>query len=435
MNKIMINNLTLISAVLVAVFLASCGGESEDATDPFAFDPLPDQYKPGAINVGSIVNAPSVRNAVLLAVKQVNDTGGVLGREYNVVSFVADGTENAVIQAEKLLEVDIKVINVSYSSRSKAVSELSIPKQVPLISESATSPFFTAYDDNDFYFRLVPSDVIQSRILAEIAIEQGHSTAVSVHNDTDQYGITLVEHFVSNFELLGGSVLEQVAVPLSVSTGFDQYLQVISDHNPDMVLNSLIEAGESANFVNEAKSKGIQSKFLFPDASAGVSAFANNIANVETVTEVLGTAPGFGLSTNPEMIYFSESYQQQFGVMPDGFNVSGYDFAMVAALAIEHAGYVNGTDNPTGLMVRNSLRTVMNPPGLVVGPSNIGDALQAIRSGQDVDYSGSYGANDWDNHGDVTGEITYDVMSIDSESKSWQTVFQQQLFVPLDSTN
>jgi branched-chain amino acid transport system substrate-binding protein len=342
-----------------------------------------------------------------------------------VVAFVAANTEEAMRQAQNLLAKDIKVLNVSYSSRSKAVSTLTIAKKIPLISESATSPFFSDYEDKDLYFRMVPSDIIQSRILAELAIVQGYQTAVTVHNETDQYGETL-----TNFTQLGGQLLDQVTVPFSVNTGFDLYLQRIIDHSPDVVLDVILEADESANFVNESIAFGIQSKFIFPDTSTGLAAFSNNIANVDSIEDAFGTAPGFGLTTNPEMIHFTVSYQQQFGKEPDGFNVSGYDFAMVTAMAIEHAGLVNNTDNPTGLMVRDSLRTVMNPPGLAIGPSNIAEALQLIRSGQDVDYTGGYGANDWDVNGDITGEITYNVMGIDVETKSWKTLFQQQVFIP-----
>ncbi len=411
------------------LLLMSCG-ESDNATEMFENDPVADQYKTSAINVVSITNIASVRNAVLLAAKQINGAGGVLGKEYNVVAFVASGTDEAVSLAKKSLEFDIKAFNVSYSSRSKAVSELTIPAQVAIISESATSPFFTTYADNDFYFRLVPSDIIQSRILAEIAIEQGHETAITVHNDTDQYGETLVENFTTNFELLGGTVLSQIAVPFSVTTGFDEYLAVIANNHPDMILGSLIEADESANFVNESLAFGITAKYLFPDASAGISAFANNIANAESIADALGTSPGFGLATAAEMIYFNTTYQQQFKVAPDGFNVTGYDFAFITALAIEHAGYTYNTDNPSSVMVKNSLRAVMNPPGEIVGPTNIKVALQLIKSGKNVNYSGSYGANDWDENGDLSGEITYDVLSIDTKTKMWTTAFQQQLFIP-----
>lgn len=419
----------VIIIILMPLFALSCNEQSDDATQAFIFDPVPDQFKPSAINIASIVNAPSIRNSVLLAVKQINAVGGVLGKEYNAVVFQSSSIEDAVEQAQQLLQFDIKALSVSFSSRSKAVSELSIAKQIPLISESATSPFFTNYDDQDFYFRMIPSDIIQSRILAELAIEQGFYTAVTVHNENDQYGETLVEYFKLNFEQLGGQLLEQLVAPFSLTAGFDELLQVIENQAPDVVLDIILEADVAANFVNESVAFGLKSQFLFPDASTGVAAFANNIANADSIQGSLGTAPGFGLVTDSEMIFFDSSYQTQFKRSPDAFDVNAYDYALVTAFAIEHAGLINNTDNPSGLMVRDSLRSVMNPPGVKVGPSDIAKALQLIQSGQDIDYSGSYGQIDWDENGDIIGEITFNIMNVDSQTKTWTTLFQQQVFI------
>ena len=420
----------LIFVLLMLSLISGCTDKSEDVTEPLKFEPVKGQFVKDAINIGSIVNVPSVRNAVLLASEQINQAGGVLGRDLNPIVFISKNTEDAVKLATDLLAYDIKLINVSYSSRSKAVSALTIPKNIPLISESATSTFFTDFNDQDMYFRMVPSDVIQSQILANLALEQGFKTAVTVHNETDQYGETLIALFKINFEEQGGKVLDQIAVPFSVEQGFDEYLKPIQNIAPDVVLDVILEADNSANFVNEAFAFGVTSKFLFPDASAGITSFANNIANVANVKGALGTAPGFGFSTNPELIFFERTYQQQFGVSPDAFDVNGYDFVMISALAIEHAGLKNNTDEPTGIMVRDSLRLVMNSPGIKVGPSEISRALELIRSGQDIDYSGSYGDNDWDANGDVVGEITYNILSIDELTKQWKTISQQQVFVP-----
>ena len=213
-------NKCLFSMLVISLFISGCDDNSNDATEPFQYNPVDDQYKEDAINIGSIANVPSVRNSVLLAVKQINEAGGVLNKELNAVTLVASSTENAIKQAENVLAKDIKVLNVSYSSRSKAVSVLSIEKRIPLISESATSPFFSSYEDNDLYFRMVPSDIIQSRILAELAIEQGYKTVVTIHNETDQYGETLIKFFEENFAQLGGIVLEHITVPFSVNSGW-----------------------------------------------------------------------------------------------------------------------------------------------------------------------------------------------------------------------
>jgi branched-chain amino acid transport system substrate-binding protein len=410
----------------------SGGGSSDDVTDPLSFDPLADQFKPGAINIGSITNIPSVRNGVLLGVRHVNDAGGVLNKEFNVTAFVAEGAQDSVELAGKMLERDIKVINVSFSSRSLAVSELTIPAEIPLISESATSSFFTDYEDNDYYFRLVPSDVIQGRVLAQVAINAGSVRAVTVFNEGDTYGETLTSQFKTNYELAGGTVLIRVAIPFEVTTGFDSFLQLIEDQDPDLILNTILEASVAANLENESAAFDIDALSLLPDASAGVKAFLNSIANIDNVDGALGTSPGFGFALNPEMIYFTESYQQQFDTAPDGFNVNGYDFSLISALAIEHAGFVNNTDNPSGRMIRDSLRRVMNPPGVVVGPLNIAEGLQLIRDGSEVDYAGGYGANNWDDNGDITGEVTYDILRLDAASGSWITERQEQIFVTDD---
>ena len=286
------------------ICLIGCsGGPSDDATEPLTFDPLADQFKPGAINIGSISNIHTIRNGVLLGVRHVNDAGGVLNKEFNVVAFVAEGAQDSVELARKMLEKDVKVINVSFSSRSLAVSQLTIPAEIPLISESATSTFFTDYDDNDFYFRLVPSDVIQGRVLAQVAAAAGSIRAITVFNEGDTYGDTLTTQFKSNFEQSGGVVLARLAIPFETTTGFDSFLQIIEERDPDVVLNAILQASVAANFENESTAFDIDALSLLPDASAGAKAFINSIANIDSVDGSLGTSPGFGFALNPEMIF------------------------------------------------------------------------------------------------------------------------------------
>lgn len=429
MKKYLISPLFIVAALT----LNGCGGsgESDDVTQPIAFDPVADQYEPEAINIASITNINSVRNAVLLGVKHVNDAGGVLGKQLNVMAYVADGADESVELAEAVLAKDVQVINVSFSSRSKAVAALTVPRKVVLISESATSTFFTTFDDDDYYFRLVPSDVHQGRVLSQVALKGGASTAVTVFNEGDQYGETLVSEFTNNFEAEGGTELARLAVPFSVETGFDNYLQEVAEAQPDVVINTILEASIAANFVNESSAFNLDTQFIMPDASAGVSGFVNSIANFDFVDGALGTSPGFGLASNPEMMYFADAYRQQFGIAPEGFTVNGYDFALITALAIERAGRLNETTSPTGEMIRDSLRAVMNPPGEIVTPSNFQHALELVRSGVDVDYSGGYGAIEWDQNGDIVGEITFDILRVDGATGSWVTDSQEQIFVPL----
>ena len=44
-------------------------------------------------------------------------------------------------------------------------------------SPANTSPDFTDYEEDDLYFRTAPSDVLQGRVLADLMIEEGITTA------------------------------------------------------------------------------------------------------------------------------------------------------------------------------------------------------------------------------------------------------------------
>jgi hypothetical protein len=72
------------------------------------------------------------------------------------------------------------------------------------------------------------------------------------------------------------------------------------------------------------------------------------------------------------------------------------------ALAIEKAGEATGT------AIWDNIRDVANAPGKEV--NDIGEALQLIREGKDINYQGASGEITFDKNGDVFGE--YAIFSI-----------------------
>jgi ABC-type branched-subunit amino acid transport system substrate-binding protein len=57
----------------------------------------------------------------------------------------------------------------------------------------------------------------------------------------------------------------------------------------------------------------------------------------------------------------------------------------------------------TGTAIRDSLRSVANPPGEKV--SDLGEALKLIREGEEIDYQGASGDINFDENGDVSGSF------------------------------
>ena len=404
----------------ILFFLLGCSGvDGDDADELLEIDVVAAQFDSAAFNIAALSARPSRRNAVLLGEHLVNRSGGVLGGDLNVIALAPRSGDETLAFAEEVLDAGISVLNVSFSSRSQAVAEIASPRQAIVITESGTSPSLTDFPDDDFLFRLVPSDIFQGRVLAELAIEAGRMSATIVLDAGDAFGQNLAEQFRINFESLGGSINRQVEVPSSLTVGFGAFIEEIFSGSPSVVLNSMLNPERAANLVNEALSLNAQVKYLFPDTIAGKDEFIQNVADLSGVESALGASAGFGLASSSEFDFFRESYRSQFGLEPEAFNAAAYDYVLIVALAIEHAGRSNGTLHPSGPMIRDSLRSVMNSPGTPVGPTNIARALEIIREGGEVDYNGAYAATDWDEKGDVVGIFAYDIFEIDVPEKTW----------------
>ena len=57
------------------------------------------------------------------------------------------------------------------------------------------------------------------------------------------------------------------------------------------------------------------------------------------------------------------------------------------------------------MAIRDALYTVSAPPGEAYGPGQLAEALDAVRNGRDIDYTGAAGTFDIDENGDTALEV------------------------------
>jgi len=397
------------------MLLAACGGGSSDQEQVLEFNPFVDQYDANAYNLGMFPLYPYRRDSDLLAIEQINASGGVLGKRLNIVSVafqVPDAFETIDIQetARRMIEdYNIQVLSTGSSFVTLKLAEITIPREKVLLLDSATSPTITHLADNDLVFRLPPSDAFAGQVLANLARENGAQQCSTVFVNGDSYGESLGSEFKRAFEQLGGRISAEIALPQDQTTGFVEFFPQIYQTGTDCVLPALLRSTTTANLINESVGLNFQGAYFFSDA-AFAEGFIKSIANPDQLQNSLAVTPGFGLRNAPEYLYFVDLYRNVFGGEARNYAAHAFDLIMVAALAIERAGRENATDNPNGLMVRDSLRAVMNPPGIPIGPSQIARGLELLRQGEEVDFHGATNASmAWDTNGDVAGEIVYDV--------------------------
>ena len=336
---------------------------------------------------------PAIQTGVELAIKHLNDAGGVLGQE--VVLVIGDTSldpTQATEEARRLIEVEgvHAIVGPLASSITLAVAEsVATPAGVPVISPSATSPQLTIAEDNDYLFRSTTSDAAQGPVLAQLAADQGLSN-VGVIYLNDPYGQGLAEAFAQAW---GGDVNL-----VSIEDGQASYLSELQQaaSNGAQALVAIAFPQQAEVFLREALEQGLFDHFLFVDGTKSQDLIDS--IGADYLNGMQGTAPAAGPESD-SLRAFNSAYEAEYGELsPLPFIREAYDAAIAIGLAAELAGSVDTE------AIRGQLRAAAAPPGdtYAAGADGIAEALDAIRSGDQINYAGAATSLDWDDNGDVT---------------------------------
>jgi len=187
----------VIATFVLAIFLLGCAVGAEDVSIGVLYAETGDL---------GIYGKPET-DAMKLAVKEVNENGGVLGgKRLNLIIKDTETSEvTAVEKAHELVNLHKVpvIIGTSDSGPCMAIIDYTTSNGVLLMSPAVTSPEFTTYPDNDLFFRTCPSDELQGIAMAKLAIKQGYknktaSTLVIWNN----YGVGFEESFKNHLKLL-----------------------------------------------------------------------------------------------------------------------------------------------------------------------------------------------------------------------------------------
>ena len=338
-----------------------------------------------------------MRNAVDIAAELINDAGGVLGSPVKAVH--KDGGTSAQIAtdaANALVKTDgvPVIVGPLGSGFTIAVAQaVTIPNEVVQISPSATSPALSILEDSDFLYRTAVSDAAQGVVLARLARELGYETAGLLYVN-NAYGEGLARVFTESFEEAGGTVTASVPQEPD-QPSYVSELENATEGDPD-VLVAMSYPVSAGVYLREAIEGDYIDNFMFVDGTKSQDMF--DTLGAENFEGFYGTAPGAQESDSTAV--FRILYEERFGELPtDPFLGETFDAFAIAALAIEKAGEYNGP------AVRDAMREVANAPGIKVGPGDFAKALDLIRRGEDIDYEGVAGSQNFDENGDVLNTI------------------------------
>ena len=360
-----------------------------------------------ALTGGLSAYGPPIADAAKLAFKDINEAGGVLGKN---LEFVVRDTGTAAAMgrdaAAKLVEIDKvpAIIGALSSGVTVAASSIAIDGEVVLISPASTSPMLTDLDDNDYVFRTCVSDALQGVVQARLAVNLGYQI-VSVIYVNNPYGKGLADVFKENFEAVGGEVLAMVPYE-EAKPSYRGEVEAALDASPDAI-NLIGYPVDGNKMLIEAIELGYEGEYIFPDGMKGEGVTPGPACDPEApldqqyIEGSFGTAPG-ALSVAVAKA-FDAAYTEEYGPSGIPFRSQSYDAAILIALAIQKTGpeFLGMSRAEQGRAIRDNLRAVANPHGEEVTYGELTRALKLLSTGVDINYQGVSGPVTFDKNGDM----------------------------------
>jgi branched-chain amino acid transport system substrate-binding protein len=390
-------NLLMMVMVVLSLVLAACG--------PPAAKPAP---KVGALVplTGALSEfGEGFRLAGDLAAKHFEEAGFPIEIKYG-------DTETSAIPgveaARTLVDVESVVVLIGAAASGVTVpvaESVSIPSEVPQISNASTSPLITvlpADEGKDFLFRTCPSDALQGVILGKMAADEGYKTAAVLWVN-NPYGEGLMEQFTESFEFRGGQVIASVPHAEEPAPTYVSELAKVMEGEAEALV-ALSYPGHATVYLKEFFEAGYNetTDLLFVDGTKSADMPAE--IGPDKLAGFFGTAPGS--VAGDSLAIFDADYEAEYGARePLPFATNFYDAILVAGLAAA-ACDAEGEDI-TPICVRDHLRDVAAPPGetITAGVDGLKRALQLLKDGQAINYEGAAGSVDFDASGDVVTPI------------------------------
>lgn len=280
-----------------------------------------------------------------LAVKKINEEGGVLGRELQLIEI--DGkTDPATVgnAAQEVIQEGAEVIIAPCDFDLGApVGQAAQEAGLVGISFCASSPLYGSAALGDKQFTLSMWNQTMAAAAAQYAFEEkGYVTAATIVDQSIEYTISLGEFFVETWEHYGGEIISEDTYQNGDMQASAQAQRIVDlEVQPDVLFISSYMPDYSA-IIRDIRAAGITTPIMGGDAMDTAdfyTALGEDLGN----DIIISTHSYIGPEAGPEMEQFIADFEAEYGNPPEvSFNAMGWDVIQVYAQAIEAAGTTEG---------------------------------------------------------------------------------------------
>ncbi len=299
-----------------------------------------------------------IRRGAELKAKQINEAGGINGREL-ILAFGDDaGTEKEAKSVATRFATDKQILAVvGHFNSSCSLAGKEIYKANGIVELSPGSTNVSVCEGSDWTFRNLYRDDFQGMFIARyISQVLSDYKAVAVLFDNDDYGRGLRDAFTAEAKKINLDVVTSVAYDRE-NTDFSTQLTSIKGKKPDIIfISGLYE--QAALIVKQARRLGVKAQFFGADGIDSPNFIKN--AGISADGTYLTTPFTFGAG-GEEAANVAAAFEAEFKVPPDTWAALTYDAMGMIAEAIEKTYNKDATLAENRKAIRDHLASIDTP--------------------------------------------------------------------------
>jgi len=316
---------------IFAALLATTAATATHAADPVKIGvvtPLSGTYA----GIGQ-----QVRWGFDLATKQINASGGIMGRQIELLYEDEEANPSVAVQkAEKLFQVGkVDFLTGTVSSGSTlAVGQLAERAGKLIATTVSFADSITGDRCSPNVFRVNARAGQQSAALAVWLSKEKPKAQVFYLGPDYEMGRSTVAAFKSSAEKVGANTLGEVFAPLD-SKDYTQYFGQIRASRPQVLYTS-VAGNDTVRLFTQLQEFGLLNNMTVVGASGTVT--SQNIGAIGKAAE--GFVTGVGYSTeipSPENKKFVEAFKTAYKADPDLYGTDSYGLIYAYKAAVEKA--------------------------------------------------------------------------------------------------
>ncbi len=303
-----------------------------------AADPIKIGYV-GGISGACAGLTHSAIKAMKIAQKEINDAGGVLGRQIEIIwrdskTKPDEGAKQArdLILSEK---VDL-LTGVCSSSVFMAINPVAKENGVPLFSAISGTHKATVDFGHPFVFQTQPHTLMEGKALAEYVARKGWKNIVTMGLDYE-WGRTTVKVFTEELaKLAPDAKIAKQLWPRIGETNLTSYITAALAEKPDAILAVMFGSGTNS-LIKQGKAYGLLQRtqlltFLSTESYMSLK------TDIPDGVHGWARAPFYAVGTEKSRQFLAKYQAANEGEFPNDWGLLGYDVIYIIAGGIAKAG-------------------------------------------------------------------------------------------------